>query len=193
MISEELAEILGLLCAEGSHIISYSNYWGKDKGQPRFFKNDKSERIEFYNKDKILLNHYLNLLSKEFDYYPNITKHGKVNICKINIMRTITKHTPLGHLKWKVPDSIINSNKKVKIAFLRGYFDGDGTVSNIPRMFSTNKKGLKQVSNLLDGLNITHTWQKPMIKENRKPLYTIQISRKERESFLNIIQPISKN
>ena len=59
-------------------------------------------------------------------------------------------------------------------------------------MFSTNKKGLKQISMLLDDLEINHTFQGPIIKENRKPSYIIHIKQKERERFLNIIQPISK-
>lgn len=54
-ISPDLAEIIGLLCAEGSYILQYSSYWGKDKGKARYYKNDKSERIEFYNNDTKLL------------------------------------------------------------------------------------------------------------------------------------------
>jgi len=41
-------------------------------------------------------------------------------------------------------------------------------------------------------LNMKHTFQKPMIKPNRKPLYCIQLSRRERERFLNLIEPVSK-
>lgn len=191
-ITAKLSEIIGLLCAEGSHIISYSSYWCKDRDRLRFFKNDKSERIEFSNKDKKLLIHYQRLLSKEFNYNPKITKHNKVNICKMSIINIITNYTKLGHLKWKVPEAIIKSDQNTKIAFLRGYFDGDGTVSNIIRMFSTNKKGLEQVSKLLKNLKIKHTVPNPEIKENRKPCYIIAISRKERERFLKLIKPVSK-
>lgn len=191
-LTPTLAEIIGLLCAEGCHVISYSSYWGKDRGKDRFFRNHKSERIEFFNKDKKLLLHYKKLLAIDFDYYPNVTKHGKINICKINIIRRIVGFTELGHLKWRVPDEIMNSSEKIKVSFLRGYFDGDGTAINRIRMFSTNKDGLKQVSGLLCDLCIKHTLQRPVIKENRKPLYSIQISQKERERFLNILKPICK-
>ncbi len=188
----EFAEILGLLCAEGCHTVSYFSYWGKDRGRDRFFRNDKSERIELYNKDKKLLQHYQKLLSKEFDYNPKVTKHGKINICKIDIIKSIISHTKLGFLKWKVPNNIMESSKNIKIAFIRGYFDGDGTVSNRVRMFSSNKKGLKQVSKLLKDLEIKHTFQGPIFKENRKPSYIIQVSEKEKERFLNMIKPVSK-
>lgn len=191
-LTVEFAEILGLLCAEGSHIISYSTYLGKDRGKQRLFKNDKSERIEFFNKDKILLSHYKNLLLKEFDYKPKITKHGKINICKISIIQNIINQTRLGNLKWRVPKLVLKSDKSVKLSFLRGYFDGDGTVSNRVRMFSSNKEGLLQISFLLKSLDIKHTIQKPVIKENRKPLYALQISQKERERFLNMVKPVSK-
>ena len=191
-ITTQLAEIIGLLCAEGSHIISYSSYWGKDRGKNRFYKNDKSERIEFTNKDNKLLLHYKNLLLKEFNYDAKPTKHYKVNICKMSIIKNIISHTSLGHDKWKIPDSIVNSNDKIKVSFIRGYFDGDGTVSSRIRFFSVNENGIKQVSNLLKELNIQHTLQGPIIKENRKPSYIIQISEKERERFLNLINPVSK-
>jgi len=191
-ITPELSDLLGLLCAEGCHVVAFSSYWGKDRGKKRYFKNDKSERVEFYNKDIKLVKHYHKLLAKEFDYHPNILNDSKINICKMNIIRTIIKQTPLGHLKWKVPNSVKRSNKKIKLAFLRGYFDGDGTASNTIRFFSTNKQGLLQVSSLLDDFKFKHTMQGPILKEKRKPSYIIQLSRKEKERFLKILQPISK-
>jgi len=191
-LTSELAEIIGLLCAEGSHVLSYSSYWGKDRGRKRYYKNDKSERIEFTNKDVKLLKHYQKLLLKEFNYKPKITKHNKINICKISIIKKIIHHTRLGNVKWRVPASLLKSNNKTKIFFIRGYFDGDGTVSSRVRMFSVNKIGISQVSNLLNDLKIKHSLQGPIFKKNRKPAYIIQISEKERERFLNLIKPVSK-
>lgn len=140
-----------------------------------------------------LLERLQKLLDKEFNYYPKITKHGKINICRRDIIRHILNQTSLGHLKWKVPESVINSSDDIKTSFIRGYFDGDGTASNRIRFFSTNKEGLLQVSKLLSDLAVIHTFPKPQIKEGRKPLYYIQISEKERERFLNIIKPTSKS
>tara|TARA_Y100000310_G_C20593822_1_gene769478 strand:- start:321 stop:908 length:588 start_codon:yes stop_codon:yes gene_type:complete len=191
-ITIKLAEILGLLCAEGSHIIAYSSYWGKDRGRDRFFTNNKSERIEFYNKDIKLLKHYQKLLFDEFEYSPKITKHNKINICKMNIIRSIILQTPLGHMKWTIPLSVKESKREVKIAFVRGFFDGDGTVSNRVRFFSSNPDGIKQLSDLLRDLDFKHTIQGPIKRENHKDSFVIQISQKERESFLKEIKPISK-
>ena len=191
-ITPAFAEILGLLCAEGSYILSFPSYWGKDRQKLRYYKDHKSERIELYNKDKKLLSHYQELLKIEFNYEPKITKHGKVNICKILIIKFILGHVRLGHQNWYVPQSILKGNDKLKISFLRGYFDGDGTSSTTIRFFSTNERGLKEVSELLSSLDFKHTFPKPQIKSGRKPLYSIQLSRSERERFLTLIKPVSK-
>lgn len=192
-ITPELAEILGLLCAEGSHILSYTNYFEINRGKLRFRKNKKSERIEFYNKDKKLLFHYNQLLNKEFGYYPNVTKWGKINICKRLIITRIISYTPLGHLSWRVPEIIFDSPDEIKLLFIRGYFDGDGTSSgSSARMFSVNKEGIYQVSKLLNSLKFKHTVQGPILKINRKPGFNLQISTKEKERFLKAVDPISK-
>jgi len=191
-ITPELAEILGLLCAEGSYILSFPSYWGKDKGKKRFYKNHKSERIEFSNKDKKLLDHFQSLIQIQYGYKPNITKHSKINLCRRTIIKDILDYTELGCFSWCVPNEILSSEIEIKIKFLRGFFDGDGTASNIARFFSTNKDGLIQVNSLLNELNIKSTFLGPYKKEGRKPYYVIQISRTEKENFLNIIKPISK-
>lgn len=192
-ITPEFAELLGLLCAEGHYSLRRNSFWGMDRGKKRYYKNQKSKHIEFYNKDIRLLKRFQELLNKEFEYYPKSTKHGKINICRREIIKAVLNQTPLGHLKWRVPESIISSSDNIKISFIRGYFDGDGTASNRIRFFSTNSSGLMQVSQLLIKLSIKHTTPNPILKENRKPLYYIQISEKEKERFLNVIKPTSKS
>lgn len=192
MISKTLAEILGLLCSEGCHVIAYSSYFGKERGKLRYHKNKRSERIEFYNKNKELLEHYKRLLKEEFNLDTNITKHGKINIARREVIRKIIEHTPLGHTAWKVPEAVMIGNDEMKIAFIRGFFDGDGTAINVARFFSTNEKGLRQISQVLNTLKILHTTQKPVNKAGRKPLYSIQISRKDYNKFMDMVQPIAK-
>ncbi|MFH1641454.1 MAG: LAGLIDADG family homing endonuclease [Nanoarchaeota archaeon] len=130
---------------------------------------------------------------KEFNYKANITKHNKVNICKKSIIKKITGQTLVGHLKWAIPESIINGNPYQKIAFLRGFFDGDGTISNNNvRFFSVNKSGLKQIYLLLLDLDFNPSIHGPETKINRKPFYYVRVPAKERENFLNRVQPIAK-
>jgi len=191
-ITLEFAEIIGLLCAEGSHIISYSTYTENRYNKQYVRNNKKSERIEFYNKDKNLSHHYLNLLFKEFGLRFRITKDDKVNIGNRAVIKRIITETPLGHLNWQVPESVANSNLITKLYFLRGFFDGDGTAVGTVRFFSTNYGGIHQISGLLKELNYKHTIQGPVSKPKRKPYYIIQISRKDQFRFLEDIQPISK-
>jgi len=191
-ITPEFAEILGLLCAEGCYIERQNTYWGKDRGKERLFKNHKSIRIEFYNKDIKLVNRYQELLFKEFNYSTKITKFGKINVCRRDIISQIISKTKLGHLNWNVPRDISKGDKDIQIPFIRGYFDGDGTSIHNIRFFSTNLMGLVNVSKILINLNFNPAFPKPMIKENRKPLYVLQLSLKEKERFLKEINPVLK-
>ena len=52
--------------------------------------------------------------------------------------------------------------------------------------------GLNKVFQLLVDLGFKPYFEKPMIKENRKPLYVIHIRQNERERFLSLIKPVSK-
>ncbi|MFA5142191.1 MAG: LAGLIDADG family homing endonuclease [Candidatus Woesearchaeota archaeon] len=191
-MSPELAEIIGLLCAEGCHIIQYSDYWETFRGRKRFRKHMKSERIEFYNKDKTLLSHYQDLLLKEFSYPTKVTRFGKINICKRDIIREVINNTELGNLIWRVPSKILSSDDSIKKAFVRGYFDGDGTASKSIRFFSTNIEGLSGVLSLLNQVGFSAYMIKPQLKPNRKPLYALRIPNSEKERFLNTVEPISK-
>ncbi len=83
-ITPKLAEILGLLCSEGCHVIAYSNYWEKERGKLRYRNHKKSERIEFYNKDERLLSHYGFLLFKEFGLHKK-----ELNSEKLTFVRKI--------------------------------------------------------------------------------------------------------
>ena len=109
-----------------------------------------------------------------------------------NCNKKSIKSTKLGHLSWKVPKSIKISSTKVKISFIRGFFDGDGSASTPIRFFSTNRMGLIQISRLLNDLKILHTFEGPHFREGKKPSYVIQVSRREEERFLNMIRPVSK-
>jgi intein/homing endonuclease len=191
-VSPEFAEILGLLCAEGSYIDAMSTYWEKTLKSRRLRRDVRSRRIEFYNKDIVLLTHYASLLCKEYGYIPSITKHNKINIGRINIIEHILKHTPLKCKSWRVPEDVLVGSAVVRRRFLRGFFDGDGTASGSLRMFSINQPGLTQIGNILSSLGIEYTFRGPIQKPNRQPYYVIMIRQKSRETFLKLVQPISK-
>ncbi len=191
--SEELAEILGLLCAEGCYVNTRTTYWefDKERGKKYLKKNKLQRRIEFGNKNQILLNHFVSLLEKEFSYSPKPGK-DRVRICKRNIIDAILSFTEIGHLNWKVPKNILKGDLNLKRKFLRGFFEGDGTISNRIRLFSTNYSGLKQVSLLLEDLRIIHKFKENKVTGNRKPCFEIYIFENQRESFLKEIKPLTK-
>ena len=192
-ISKELAEILGFLCAEGCYVNSISSYWEFDKrmGRKRFRKNKKQRRIEFGNKNKTLLKQFQLLLQLQYNYSPTIGK-DRICICKKKIIDDILTHTNIGHLRWSVPEAVAKGNRDIKTKFIRGYFEGDGTIINRIRFFSTNIHGLLQVSQLLKELNLRNKVNGPVLKEGRKPSYEIYVYESEKETFLKEINPLTK-
>jgi hypothetical protein len=68
-ITPEKAEILGLLCAEGNYRGYISIYFEKNrKRKAVYLRECWKEIIEFSNTDISLLNHFVNLLFKEYGY-----------------------------------------------------------------------------------------------------------------------------
>ena len=191
-ISPEKAEILGLLCAEGSYYEGTSQYYEHyPERNKTYLKNHKTKYIQFGNFDKKLLNHFKFLIKKEYNHDINLS-WDRARICKRIIIEDILKCTPFGVLKWKVPTEVIKGNKTIKIKFLRGYFDGDGTVSSQVRMFSSNKDSLEKVSQLLTSVGINNLFKGPYFRKNRKPSYYIYIRANSKDRFLKMIKPISK-
>jgi len=103
-MSPEKAEILGLLCAEGSYYNYISNYWEYDKRRKKKYlrKNKRSEGIEFNNNDYALLNRFLKLLEKVYSYKRRVIgveKSRKIVIKRQNVVIDILKYTLLYRLR----------------------------------------------------------------------------------------------
>ena len=193
-ISKEFSEILGFLCAEGCYVNSRSSYTYLDKKRNKIVKanNKLQKRIEFGNKNKILLDRFQSLLAREFNYSPRIGS-DRICICKYSVVDSILNQTPIGHLKWRVPEEVKKSDDLELIkSFIRGYFEGDGTISNRLRLFSTNYSGLKEVSELLTKLNINHNFKGPYVKEGKKDSFEIYVFEREKLNFIKQISPITK-
>lgn len=191
--SEDLAEIIGLLCAEGSYYYRKSSYLSYYKNRDKFYlrKDKETKYIQFANYDKNLLIHFKSLIKKVYDWDVSVEK-DRVRICKRNIIKNLLNFTEYGHLKWKVPDFVLYGKKEIKTRFLRGFFDGEGTVSTTVRMFSTNKNSLLDVSKLLKDLNISYTFNGPVKPPFKKPYYYIYIRKKDENMFIKNLNPVSK-
>jgi len=198
MINQRKAEILGLLFSDGNFRKYYTTYKEFDKRRNNTYIRHQTKRIiEFANTNLKLLNHFRNLLLKEYDYKSNITISNKnvfrICITKNGIINDLTQRINFGFLKWSVPREIMSSNKKIKAAFIRGIFDGDGSIDfvdrKIPRIriYSVNLKSLKQVKQLLEDLFINCKINGPYIKTKRRPLYELLLQTKSIMKFIKYI------
>ena len=130
-LNPEKAEILGLLCAEGSHYKYPCTYMGWSRNPNKKYKRTQIfEGVNFNNNDKRLLNHFRRLMLKVYDYAPRITgvsKSLRIHIKKKSVVQNLLEFTDFGYAKWQVPKNIQNSNARIKSAFIRGLYEGDGT------------------------------------------------------------------
>ncbi|MFH0929119.1 MAG: LAGLIDADG family homing endonuclease [Candidatus Aenigmatarchaeota archaeon] len=194
-ITPEKAEILGLLCAEGNHRGYYDMYFEKDRRRKAVFLRERwKEIIEFSNTDMPLLEHFVKLLSIAYDYEPKITKSNKnvfrVCITKKNIIRDLLRYVKLGCLKWDVPECVLESNDKIKLAFIRGFFDGDGSVDftrSTPRIrfSSSNRNGLESLCLLLDSFGLEYSLNGPYAR--RLPSFELLLKTKSVKKFIKLV------
>ena len=201
MMTQEKAEIIGFLCAEGSHYDYICRYWNYDhRRNNSYFRITRQEGIEFSNNNVILLNRFLFLLKKCYEYERRITgihDATKVAIKRKVVVKDLLSFTNYGHLKWRIPKIILNTrNKRLKIAFLRGYYEGDGVRPDLNkkknliirvRFGSTNLIGLKQVIKLLKDLNIKSNLHFSSI---RKKEYELSLYGRNARTFINLTKPL---
>lgn len=195
--SGDLAEIIGLLCAEGNYREYYATYNEYDKRRRNVYlrKNVRIRILEFSNKDRKLINHFLNLLKEEFKYNPKINQAKKgvlrVFITKRNIMDSILKYTSLGCDKWNVPHGVLLGFNNIKKRFIRGYFYGDGSIGKTAdnnvriRFTSINFFGISLVSRMLEDIGILNNLNGPYFRPRHRPCYEIQIRRNSNQKFIN--------
>ncbi|MBN2042459.1 MAG: hypothetical protein JW754_01485 [Candidatus Aenigmarchaeota archaeon] len=181
-MTPEKAEIIGLLCAEGTHYKYIAKYWGwsRDPNKKRY-REQLTEGIHFANMDVKLLERFRYLMNKSYNYSPRITGTSynlKIQIKKKSVVNDILSHTEIGSLKWTVPESIANSNEKIMAAFIRGLYEGDGTkpmkVSKNVHFLYFNMKNypsLKLVEKMLNRMGIkTRFW-----KNNTENMYKLVV------------------
>lgn len=189
MLSQNKAEIIGLLCAEGNYYDKRTSYWEYYKDRQKYYykKNKRSVNIQFGNFDMSLLKHFQNLLNIEYNYTPKI-EEDRVRICRRDVIKDLINYSDYGCLKWHVPQDIIK-NKDLSIRFLRGYFEGDGCAKNKLVYCSSNIKGLYQVQLMLKKLGILFTLQGPYFRQGKENEYFVYIRRKSWKKFLKVINP----
>ena len=120
-------------------------------------KKNKHYEIGFFPDDPIMLDSYCLFLDKIYHKKPQIRKVNKmfrVRLTSKMIVEDLMKLAKFGHYEWSLPKSIFSTNKEI-ISWLKAFFSAEAYVNpKWIRVQSVNKKSLKEVSALLDLLNI---------------------------------------
>ena len=186
--SKDKAYFLGFISADG-------NVWKRDR------KNSQGQlRISIHSKDVDVLHKfkkYINSNHKitEFSFVHKdtgtITETSSLTIVSDKIFNDLSKYNITPNKTWKfhpinIPDNFISH-------FIRGYFDGDGSITKSSAGYYTvkivgNQKTTKYISNFLKENYIYHI----LIEDKRKyiggKLYSINISTIDGvKNFYNII------
>jgi len=196
--SDLKAEILGFLSAEGCEVKYTTNYQYKDKRRPKAYIYTSSfHRIIFTNKDPYLINRFIFLMKKVYNYNAKVRSNGNIEINVKDIRDDLLKYSNFGSRRWSVPKIVFDGNLNIKKSWIRAYGDGDGSVE-IPRkrifFKSVNLKGLKQVQILLKSLDINSYIRGPyanayilITKEIKKYAKIIGFIHKKRLEKLNFL------
>jgi intein/homing endonuclease len=110
--------------------------------------------LKDYNYVKCLVN-----ILKKFDLDPKVYKEFncyRISVNSVIFKNYLNSYGPNKCENWKVPQNILDSNYKIKAAYLRGLFDTDGTVTmNLKRqtkrlaLYSKNKNALRDIKKIL--------------------------------------------
>jgi len=162
-MTPEKAYIFGVLCGD-AHI------------------NRKFIRLEI-RRDEEFIKGFVKCFEKVYGLKYNYSYYTPKNtfVTQINaelLCQDLLSYGNFGTENWNVPTEIIDSdNEKMIGAFLKGFYDSEGSVSRCTITSSSiNGKGLEQVKNLLKTLGIESTL-KPQQKGR---YYVLYIFRKER-------------
>ena len=165
MLRPEKAEIIGLLCSEGCHFVHKWKcmIYYKNRGK-HYLRRGTTERIEFSNTNKKLLERFQSLFLSAYQTRVNIkfrpNSDNKILIIKKVLMNDLLKYSDYGWKKWRVPKELFKSNTTTKTAFIRGLYEGDGTKLQwrgkqpYLEFHMKNLTGLRQVKRLLKSLGI---------------------------------------
>lgn len=148
--------------------------------------------VNFFPDHISLVKPYLQAFEELYCKKPSIKMDGKLyrirTKCKIAYL-DLSKISKFGLYIWEVPFNFLK-NGKLKIEWLRAFFDSEGYVGNKEiRVQSVNEKGLHQVKQLLEELGIESKMYKYERKnKNWNTNYILSIMKKDhRKMYLNKI------
>lgn len=193
-LTNERAYLLGVMCGDGCVFsgIEHKKKW-----------TFRSHIVHLTVKDKDFIDEYMRCMKIVYQVTPSLTfrKRRKENwsdmwVARLNRLRIYEDLSPyhFGTKTWTVPKEIKKSqNEEVIGAFLRGFYDSEGSVSVGPRgitisVHSTNIKGLKDVNILVKKLGIATSKMK--CDERGLPKKSFYFTITHRRNFMNFISKI---
>jgi len=141
----EKAYILGVICGDG-----YINY--KDR-----YVSLETISVEFIQKFR---QSFVNVYGTQYkgSFAPTCNGKYRTTISGREMTRDLRRYLGDSNrtFNWRIPNQILRSNKTCKAAFLKGFFDSEGSVDKkfSLRIHSSNVYGLEQIMSLLKNLSI---------------------------------------
>ncbi len=202
MITADKAELVGFLCAEGCYYKYIWEGWEFDKRrQNSYFRIKYNEVLQMGNNNLKIQTRFLFLLNKIYGY--KIKFYGKPNSMRCTIKRKDVIKDLMQYSKtynsfgWKLHKFILTGTRQVKLSFLSGFFDGDGSISLTSknrykiRLFSVNLKELKKVEKLINSLGMKSKVYGPYWgKGSKTGIYELTLISKDAINFVNNVKPV---
>lgn len=192
-LTPERAFILGVMCGDGCIFSGIANkkQWQYPLYIIHLSVRDKDFIDEFIRCIKIVYGIKPALyFRKRKDKNPKWSDIWIAKITRKEVYNDLSTYN-FGTHNWKVPQEITcSNNEKVIGAFLKGFYDSEGSVLNGKRSFgilvsSANIRGLEEVKSLLKKLNIESS-KIGIDKRRRNHIFYFPISKKDSiVTFLN--------
>ncbi len=166
-LTKEKAYILGVMCGDGCLWKGFTKKKQVTKITPQM-----EYHIRLVAIDRDFVDYFAHCIEKVYGVKPSYKYRKTKNInwsdtytvyCRQKaIFNDIESFGAFSTKTWRTPSEILNSNKNIISAFLRGFFDSEGTVNpkkynRYIRADSTNIKGLREIVYLLKKLDIKPT------------------------------------
>ena len=139
-------------------------------------------------------------MDRTYGYAPRFygDKHSmRCTIKRKSVINDLRKYSKkYNSFDWKLHRSIQHGSKRIKNAFLRGFFDGDGSFTKASancyriRFFSVNIKELRKVQTILTSLSMKNKLYGPYFGNRSKTgYYELTLNTKAATHFIKTIKP----
>lgn len=199
-LSEDKTWFLGHLAGDGGFVVS-----GRRKEVTVYAGVDQDIAAECVRLFREIYGANSRIVTRKPDPNPERGKKARKQIsyevtCSWSgVVDDLLTYAPFGITRWRVPQDVARGTKRGKALWVSGFADAEGHVAYKPEksrrnvtLTSSNEEGLRQVSALLDDLDIRHGWAKPrrFVKEDGTPgtSFAIYLSyHKDLEAFAKLV------